>query len=439
MSTNVPIASVTLSASAPSIIFTNIPQTYTDLVLVFSGANTVNNNNYLSYRFNGDSGSNYSLTLIRGDGSNYGSARFQNETQMFNSYGSPLNNTQQNSILQIMNYSNTTTYKTMLFRTNALGAVPEVNAIVGLWRSTAAITSIVITISNNNIAAGSTFNLYGINAANSAQAKATGGDTIIRDASYWYHVFNRSGTFTPSQSLTADVLVVAGGGGSGASTSGNYTSSGGGAGGYLKHTSQSLTATNYTVTVGAGGTGVTVGTNNGNKGSNSQFASLTLSEGGGFGGANTGGANSGGSGGGGSVSANGGAATAGQGFAGGNGGPGASNYTGGGGGGAGGAGSNGTSTNGGAGGAGTNADSSFLTITGSGVSGYIAGGGGGASWGAGLAGAGGSGGGGLGGGNSTQGAGTAGAVNTGSGAGGGGNGYNGANGGSGIVIVRYPV
>ena len=69
-------------------------------------------------------------------------------------------------ILQLMNYSNTTTYKTILSRTNA--AANGVDATVGLWRSTSAITSIEIGKNSGmsgTFQIGSTFTLYGIKAA----------------------------------------------------------------------------------------------------------------------------------------------------------------------------------------------------------------------------------------------------------------------------------
>lgn len=442
--TYTPLATSTLSSSSPTVTFSGISGFYTDLVLIVNAQSTqATTYDNLIIQFNSDTGTNYSRQRLNGFSGGATADRSSNATSLGigaitgTSFSSSIFSP---NIIQIQNYSNTTTFKTALWRNNSQDAY--VQAGVGTWRNTNAITSISIkTASGSNLAAGCTFSLYGVASASVAAqgAKATGGDTIATDGTYWYHAFKASGTFTPTQSLTADVLVVAGGGGTGASTGGNYVSGGGGAGGYLKHTSQSLTTTNYTITVGAGGAGATVGTNNGNKGSNSQFASLTASVGGGLGGANTGGTNSGGSGGGSNVGSSGGAATSGQGNPGGGGGPGASNYTGGGGGGAGSAGAAGTSTNGGNGGAGTNADSSWLLVTGLGVNGYVAGGGGGASWGPGQTGTGGSGGGGLGGGNTTQGAGIAGTVNTGSGAGGGGNNTNGANGGSGLIIVRYPV
>ena len=63
------------------------------------------------------------------------------------------------------NYSNTTTYKTALSRgmdtTNGY-----VQAHVGTWRNTAAITSVtVLANSGSTLASGCTFTLYGIASA----------------------------------------------------------------------------------------------------------------------------------------------------------------------------------------------------------------------------------------------------------------------------------
>jgi hypothetical protein len=66
-------------------------------------------------------------------------------------------------IHQILNYSNSNTYKTSLTRGTAPAA--ETSAVVGLWKNTNAITSVTILLDANNIAAGSTFTLYGIKAA----------------------------------------------------------------------------------------------------------------------------------------------------------------------------------------------------------------------------------------------------------------------------------
>jgi hypothetical protein len=241
------------------------------------------------------------------------------------------------------------------------------------------------------------------------------------------------------ESFSVDYLVVAGGGGGGGRRGG-----GGGAGGFLTSTSTGLTfATNYTVTVGAGGTGGLgdgVGSATGANGSNSVFSTITSTGGGGARGDGNGAGNNGGSGGGGSSGAGGSGNTPStapsQGNDGGSGSNSAPNYGGGGGGGASAVGVNGTTTTGGNGGAGT-----ASSITGSSVT--YAGGGGGGTFQGGTEGSGGTGGGGAGGAGGTDNPGYAGTVNTGGGGGGGSiqansSGMDGGNGGSGIVILKYP-
>ena len=89
---------------------------------------------------------------------------------------------------------------------------------------------IVTTSGGNTIhtftSSGSFYTGFGI-------AKATGGN-IYTDGTYWYHAFrSASGTFAPTQSLTADILVVAGGGGGGFASTQTGRGGGGGAGGLL--------------------------------------------------------------------------------------------------------------------------------------------------------------------------------------------------------------
>ena len=403
-------------------------------------------------RLNGDTGSNYSNTILWGNGSTVTSYRENNSNNIriygFNS-GPTGSGNNDNVIVSIQNYSNATTYKSVLLRSNLTQV--ELAAGVGLWRNTAAITSATVTSYNgtDTFTTGTTFTFYGIAAA-SVGAKATGG-TIYQDASYFYHVFSGSGTFTPSQALTADILTIAGGGGGGGGWYGP-TGGGGGAGGLVAFMSQSLAnGTGYTCTIGAGGTATRSSSSPSTSGSNSQFGALTAAIGGGRGGeANFGypdgtggnGGSGGGAGGNGSNGAGkpGGTATSGQGY---NGGSAYGSGSGGGGGGAGAIGIDGINSdpaNGGNGGIGSSAYSTWLSATGFGqnVSGtyYIASGGGGGAASTGTSGVGGYGGGGNGGDTAT-----AGVANTGGGGGGGTNNankLNGGNGGSGVVIIRYP-
>jgi len=426
VSTYTPIASQTLSSAAASVTFSGIPQTYTDLVLVVAGTNASGLSGN-GIRFNSDTSSNYSSTNLDGNGSSASSARHTNQTYI----RAGISFTSQSiSIINIQNYANTTTNKTVLARGGA--AESYVRADVGLWRSTSAINSIFYFVdSGANFGAGTTFNLYGIA---SGGPKAFGGDTVTTDGTYYYHTFRSSGTFTPTQNLTCDYLVVAGGGAGGGGVGNSMLAGGGGAGGFLTGTTALAYNTSFTVTVGAGGAGVLA--NKGGNGSNSVFGSIT-STGGGAGGA-TNGANgagsNGGSGGGGAGGAGTntkGTGTSGQGNDGGAG-NGNADYGGGGGGGAGAAGADASGIKGGNGGNGLASSISGSSVT-------YAGGGGGAVYNSGNnGGTGGSGGGGAGAFSSNNG--TSGTANTGGGGGGGGalpSSSTGGSGGSGIIVIRY--
>jgi len=441
-------ASVTLPATG------TIPQTYTDLKIVYSGrtsrsdgtADTVN------VSFNGST-SNFSGKILYGYGSGVASS---NTTRWFGSQnsGGSTANTFANVEAYIPNYTSSN-YKSVsvdaVTENNDTAALSYLGAV--LWSDTSAITTITLTPDSGNFVQYSTFYLYGISNVTSG-SKATGG-IVSSDGTYWYHMFPFSGTFTPTQSLTADYLVVAGGGGGGSGAGG-----GGGAGGLRSTVTAtggggslesplSLTAQAYTVTVGAGGAGAAAQANQdtqapGTAGSNSVFATIT-STGGGYGaGGYVYAGGSGGSGGGGSFrqATAGGSKTASpvQGYDGGASLSGNTDGTGrgGGGGGAGAVGATGSTGNGGNGAA--------VSISGSSVT--YAGGGGGGAWGnTDGASTGGSGGGGAGADSGSTGAtnGTSASVNTGGGGGGGGGGGNpngsgtGGAGGSGIVIIRYAI
>jgi YD repeat-containing protein len=248
-------------------------------------------------------------------------------------------------------------------------------------------------------------------------AVATGG-TVSTSGGYTIHAFTGSGAFTANQAVTVEALLVAGGGGGGGGLLNIMNAGGGGGGGVLLNTALSLSATSYSVTVGAGGT-------SGLNGGNTTFAGLTAIGGGhGAHSAYAAPGAAGGSGGGEGTSQGGGAGAgvSGQGTNGtaGAGGP---YYEGGGGGGA-------TSS-----GSGRNGGNGY----GSSLSGSFAyyGGGGGAGTNDSTGGSGGLGGGGAGGGSTTS-QGGAGTANTGGGGGGSSQWTStGGAGGSGIVIVRY--
>jgi hypothetical protein len=163
------IATTTLGSNTPSLDFTSIPATYTDLVLVIRYAGSSNDQNSL-LRFNNDTASNYSRTALLGNGSSASSVRSSSATfiQMVTNYGAGTSLASGNyQIIQIQNYSNTTTHKTALVRTYAQNdsGAGEVGTTVGLWRSTSAINQVTYSQGSGNIIAGSTATLYGIKSA----------------------------------------------------------------------------------------------------------------------------------------------------------------------------------------------------------------------------------------------------------------------------------
>jgi hypothetical protein len=439
------------AAGASTVTFSSIPQTgYTDLVVKASvqANNSASSSYALQIAYNGNA-ANYSEIWVRGSGASAGSGGGSGfaSTYLGEIPSTFVTNTFGNAEVYIPNYtgSNNKSFSNDgVSEANATTAWATLTA--GLWANTSAITSITLS-STVNLAPNSTFYLYGVAKLGTTPAispKATGGDIIETDGTYWYHAFLSSGTFTPTVGLSCDVIAIAGGGGSG------RTGGGGGAGGLRGLTAQSLAnATAYTVTIGGGGAGATsdgtVATNGTNSSvSGTGLTTITASGGGGGGSYKNSGAGiagaSGGSGGGGGTSdgsasgfaggsGNSGSYSPVEGFAGGNG---TATRGGGGGGGATAVGANSTTNNGGAGGAGSSTYSSWGIATETGqLSGgvrYFAGGGGGA--GASAAGAGGLGGGGTGNNN--------GIANTGGGAGSN-NDNNGMTGGSGIVIMRYAV
>lgn len=153
-----PIATQTLASTSASVDFTSIPSTYTDLILI---SNTIGTAAFYSLRLNADSSALYSRTRLVGNGSTASSSRQSGQTEIIID---GLNATAWSmSTIQFMNYANATTNKTVLART----AFPSTDtaAVVGLYRSTSAITSIRLFMNSASFAVGSTFTLYGIAAA----------------------------------------------------------------------------------------------------------------------------------------------------------------------------------------------------------------------------------------------------------------------------------
>lgn len=157
-----PIATTTLGSSQANVTFNSFSG-YTDLILV-AQTGAVTGDYMLFMRFNSDTSTNYNFSQLWGPsgGTNMSSEHAINQTYL-DLQSSP-NTIGHMVIAHIMNYSNTVTQKPVISRAfDANNNRTYTSAM--LWRSTSAITSILLYPSAGNLATGSTFTLYGIAAA----------------------------------------------------------------------------------------------------------------------------------------------------------------------------------------------------------------------------------------------------------------------------------
>jgi hypothetical protein len=157
-STYTPIATTTLGSAQASVTFSSISASYTDLIIIFNGTVSSADNNNI--QFNSDTSSLYSVTRLYGNGTTTASNNSSNQTQM---QLGEMATVQSTDIIQVFNYSNTTTYKTVI--SGGRNTTGFVKNTVGLYRSTSAISTIKIMTGGANYQTGSTFTLYGITAA----------------------------------------------------------------------------------------------------------------------------------------------------------------------------------------------------------------------------------------------------------------------------------
>lgn len=164
------IASNTLSSSAASVTFSSIPATYTDLVVrITARANNAANSTTLGVQFNSDTSTNYSYIFLTGNGSvvsstlsgNFGTTyvgQMNSDSATASTFGSaelyvPSYTVSQNKPISGIGMSENDSAA-------AGGAV--IRAVAGLWRNTAAITSMILTPTTGSFVSGSSFFLYGI-------------------------------------------------------------------------------------------------------------------------------------------------------------------------------------------------------------------------------------------------------------------------------------
>jgi hypothetical protein len=164
------ISSNTLSSSAASVTFSSIPATYTDLVLRVSARTTeANTDSSFNVTFNSDTATNYSRTRLVGNGATASSSRLSNSTSIDTSHNANGSTSTSNTFSNVEIYipSYLVSQNKPVGLSNALEnntTTAYINASAGLWRNTAAITSIVLNgiPGAGSFASGSSFYLYGI-------------------------------------------------------------------------------------------------------------------------------------------------------------------------------------------------------------------------------------------------------------------------------------
>lgn len=162
--TYVKIANQTLTSGNPTITFSSIPSTYTDLVLI--GSLQTASSGAVRIRFNGDTGNNYEI-MYQSTTSTGGAIQGSYDTAVNGGYLSWHAGSASVSwcglVFHLFNYSNSSTYKPGI---NRFGGKNEASFHVHNWKSTSAINQIdIINSSGVNFIAGSILTLYGIKAA----------------------------------------------------------------------------------------------------------------------------------------------------------------------------------------------------------------------------------------------------------------------------------
>lgn len=164
-STEIALATTVLSTSAATITFSGISGSYTDLRLVLQGTTNAAGNQF-ELTFNGvTTGTTYSYTYM------YGSAATGTAVSGRSSSNSKIlldQSVQQTSApflitADIFGYTGSI-YKSVLATSNEANTVMAsyVNLVTGLWRNTAAITSLRLNAAGGNFTAGTVATIYGI-------------------------------------------------------------------------------------------------------------------------------------------------------------------------------------------------------------------------------------------------------------------------------------
>jgi hypothetical protein len=156
-----PIATFTAATATGSVSFSNIPNTYTDLLLVLNGSLRDSGDN-LQLRFNGDTSNLYSQTEVSSNGSTSASQRTTGVRLYVPFIYQFVQTVPFLATLNIPNYAGSTLKTALVSTSNDANGSGAVARGVLLYRSTSAITSLELTAYSGIYNAGTTATLYGI-------------------------------------------------------------------------------------------------------------------------------------------------------------------------------------------------------------------------------------------------------------------------------------
>lgn len=151
------LANINLEEASPTVEFSDIPDTYRDLVLIFTGTGSEQTN--LTIAFNSDSGSNYTTVKMEGTGGG-ASAADQSQTYLNLTQGTNINTSPtSNATVEIFDYSTTDKHKTILSRFN--NSNDSTNLTAGRYKSTNAISTLLVATTGGDFNAGTKVALFG--------------------------------------------------------------------------------------------------------------------------------------------------------------------------------------------------------------------------------------------------------------------------------------
>ena len=156
-----PLANKTLTGTTSSVSFTSITGIYKDLYLVCEYTNAVADNDYIQVVFNSDTGSNYNLVRMTGDGSSAATGNYNSFSIPWLTLNGGFQLTSGNLTATFFDYSATDKHKTYVSQNGTANKGSEL--VAGRWANTAAVTSLTLSSVNGwSFATGSTFALYGV-------------------------------------------------------------------------------------------------------------------------------------------------------------------------------------------------------------------------------------------------------------------------------------